>query len=245
MTRNAVPTFSFRELLVIGIVSLFRQWNLSSLASWPENAMRPASHRKEHILDISPAEKMIARHLEAVFQCRPRIVAHHDGGDDPFRIGIARVRGYPTPGLMTMSTIGLSNSQLFLTDGSEHLATRLELIASCQAGQEDDLAEALFLAACFVGKRKGAAQSGIFLNDLLGRFRPSSLVPHGFLTTPFAYEDLLATRDFAGRRVTWLQVVAVSAREVSYARTHSTDALETLFEQQGMEWGDMDRASVV
>jgi len=25
MTRNAVPTFSFRELLVIGIVGLFRQ----------------------------------------------------------------------------------------------------------------------------------------------------------------------------------------------------------------------------
>jgi len=207
--------------------------------------MRLAWHCKERILDISPAEKMIARHLETVFRCRPRVVAHHDGGDDPFSIGIARVRGYPTPGLMTMSTIGLSNSQLFLNDGSEHPATRLELIASCRDGQEDDLAEALFLAACFVGKRKGAAQPGIFLNDLLGRFRPSSLVPHGFLTTPFAYEDLLATRDFAGRRVTWLQVVAVSAREVSYARTHSTDALETLFEQQGIEWGDMDRASVV
>jgi len=196
-------------------------------------------------LDVTPAEKMLARHLEAVFQCRPRIVAHHNGGDDPFSIGIARVRGYPAPGLTTMSTIGLSNGQLFLTDGSEHLATRLEFIASCQDGQEDDLAEALFLAACFVGKRKGAAQPGIFLNELLGRFRPSSLVPHGFLTTPFAYDGLLATRDFAGRRVTWLQIVPVSAREVSYARTHSTDALETLFEQQGIEWGDMDRASVV
>ncbi|MGI4945537.1 MAG: suppressor of fused domain protein [Janthinobacterium lividum] len=207
--------------------------------------MQFALHRKERTLDISPAEKIIARHLEAVFRCRPRIVAHHDDGNDPFRIGIARVSGYPALSLTTMSTIGLSTRQLCHAGGSEHPATRLELIASCRDGQEDDLAETLFLAACFVGTRRGPAQPGIFLNDLLGRFRLSSPVPHGFLTTPFAYEDLLATRDFAGRRVTWLQVVPVSGREVTYARTHSTDALETLFEQQGIEWDDLDRASAV
>ena len=202
-------------------------------------------HREERVLDISPAEKMIARHLEAVFRCRPRIVAHHDDGDVPFRIGIARVSGYPASGLVTMSTIGTSNSRLFQADGLEHPVTRVEFIASCKDGQEDDLAEALFLASCFVGKRGGAAQPGIFLNDLLGRFRPSSPVPHGFLTTPFAYENIHATKDFAGRRVTWLQVVPVSAHEVTYARTHSTDALECLFEAQGVEWDDLDRVSVV
>ena len=109
---------------------------------------------------------MIAQHLEAVLRCRPRIVAHHDGRDDAFSIGIARVRGYPAPGLMTMSTIGLSNSQLLLTDGSEHPATRVEYTASCRDEQEDDLAEALFFAACFVGKRQGAARPGIFTHPL-------------------------------------------------------------------------------
>ncbi|RYY14240.1 MAG: suppressor of fused domain protein [Alphaproteobacteria bacterium] len=207
--------------------------------------MQLALHYKERILDISLAEKMIARHLETVFRCRPRIIAHYEDAGSPFRIGMARVSNYPAPGLATVATVGTSNSRLFQADGSEHPATRVEFIASCRDGQEDDLVEALFLAACFVGKRGGAAEPCIFLNDLLGRFRPSSPVPHGFLTTPFAYEDILSSRDFAGRRVTWLQVVPVSTREVAYARTHSTGALESLFEAQGVEWDDLDRGSVV
>lgn len=207
--------------------------------------MQLALHRKERSLDISPAEKMIARHLEAVFRCRPRIVAHYEDAGNPFRIGMARVSGYPAHGLVTVATVGTSNSPLFRADGSEHPETRVEFIASCREGQDDDLVEALFLAACFVGKRGGAAEPGIFLNDLFGRFCPSSPVPQGFLTTPFAYEDILSTRDFAGRRVTWLQVVPVSTREVAYARIHSTGALESLFEAHGVEWDDLDRASVV
>lgn len=194
---------------------------------------------------VSPSEKAIARHLEAVFGTRPRIFVHRETENDPFYVGIARVQDYPDIGMVTMSTIGTSNSPLIQEDGSEYTPTRVEFIASCEKGQEEDLGEALFRAVLFVSKVKGFAQPGIFLNNLFGEFRPSTPVPNGFLTTPFAYEGLGTPNEFGGRVVSWLQVMPVSASEITYAQEHSTDALETKFEDQNVEWENLDRTPVV
>jgi len=53
--------------------------------------MQPLLHRKQRIPDILPAERMIARHLEAVFHRQPQIVTHHDG-DPPFCRGVTRLK---------------------------------------------------------------------------------------------------------------------------------------------------------
>lgn len=196
-------------------------------------------------MKISPPEKAIAKHLETVFGERPRIFVHREAESDPYYIGIARVEDYPAIGMVTMSTIGTSNSPLIQEDGSEYTQTRVEFIASCTTGQEEALGEALFRAALFVGKVKGFARPGIFLNNLFGAFRPGTPVPHGYLTTPFAYEGLGASNEFEGRLVSWLQVTPVSGSEISYAQAHSTDALETQFEDKNVEWENLDRMPVV
>ncbi|VFR24019.1 unknown [plant metagenome] len=193
-------------------------------------------------MQISDSEKAIARHLETVFGARPRVVVHRQAAEDPFYIGIAHAQDTPSPGLVTLSTIGVSNHPLYQDDGTEFPHTRVEFIASCEAGQESDLAEALFLAATFVGKSRGFACPGIFLHGLIGRFRPASPVPHALLTTPFAYEGLDAVKEFAGRRVSWLLVQAVSADEIDYAQAHSTSALEDVFEEAEIDWTSLDRA---
>ena len=195
-------------------------------------------------MEISPPEKAIAKHLETVFVTRPRIFVHREEENDPYYIAIARVQDYPDIGMVTMSTVGTSNSPLIQEDGSEYTQTRVEFIASCASGQEDVLGEALFRAALFVGKIKGFAQPGIFLNNLIGEFRPSTPVPHGFLTTPFAYEGLAASNEFSGRIVSWLQVIPVSKSEITHAQEHSTDALETLFEDKNVDWENLDRTPV-
>lgn len=192
-------------------------------------------------MQISDSEKAIAKHLESVFGNRPRIIVHRPAEDDPFYIGVAHATDYPSPGLVTLSTVGVSNHPLIQDDGTEFPHTRVEFIASCEAGQENDLAEALFLAASFVGKARGFACPGIFLHGLIGRFRPGTAVPHALLTTPFAYEGLDAVKEFAGRRVSWLLVQAVSSEEIDYAQANSTGALEDVFEARDMDWTSLDR----
>lgn len=196
-------------------------------------------------MEISPSEKSIARHLETVFCVRPRIFIHRENEGDPFHVGIARVEDYPGPGMMTMSTIGASNYPIYRDDGSIYEDTRAEFIASCQSGQEDAFIEALFRATVYIGEVKGFACPGIFLHDLFGRSRPTSDVPHAFLTSPFAYDGLGKPNTFEGRVVSWLQMLPVSTSEIAFAQEHSTDALETLFEERDIEWDSLDRIPVI
>jgi len=196
-------------------------------------------------LEISASEKAIARHLEAVFGTRPRIFIHRENETDDFYVGIARVENYPVAGTVTLSTIGVSNGPIYRDDGSIYEATRVEFIASCLADHADDCGEALFRAAAYVGKVRGFACPGLFLHNLFGEFRPASPVPHALLTSPFAYEGLGQPADFAGRVVSWLQVLPVSASEIAYAQARSTDALETLFEARDIDWDSLDRPPAV
>ncbi|XUY30128.1 suppressor of fused domain protein (plasmid) [Agrobacterium sp. rho-8.1] len=196
-------------------------------------------------MEISPCEKAIAKHLEEVFGNRPKIFIHRETKDDPFFIAVASMADYPSPGMVTMSTIGTSSYPLFQDDGAEYPDTRVEFIASAQTGQDADMEQALFRAAVFVGKVKGFARPGIFLHNLIGQFRNSGHVPHAFLTTPFAYDGLEDKKVFSGQRVSWLQVLPVSEREISYAQENSTDVLEDLFEREDIEWENIDRLSAV
>lgn len=196
-------------------------------------------------MEISPSEKAIAKHLETVFGARPRIFVHRDTENDPFYVGIAQVQNYPNVGMVTMSTIGTSNRPLIQEDGSVYTPTRVEFISSCTLGQEDDLGEILFRAARFVGKVRGFVQPGIFLDNLFGEFRPATPVPMAYLSTPFAYEGLGKPYEFSGRVVSWLQVMPVSASEITYAQENSTDALETKFEEKNVEWENLDRTPVI
>lgn len=196
-------------------------------------------------MQVSDSEKAIARFLETLYGERPRTFILQENPDDPFFVGVAIKRDYPAAGMVTLATIGVSNHPLYNDDGTEYPDARVEFIASCRAGQEDDLEESLFLAARFVGKKKGFAHPGAFLRDLFGRFRQGTPVPHALLTTPFAYEGLGAVRDFGNRKVAWLQVVPASSAEIGYAQAHSTEALEELFEMKDIEWENLDRPSVI
>jgi hypothetical protein len=100
-------------------------------------------------------------------------------------------------------------------------------------------------AARFVAVTKGDAYPGLILHGLIGRFRPASPVPHALLDHPFAYAGLLDTQEFAGVRVTWLQLVPVSAEEVKLAEAQSTDALRDALEAADIAWEDLDRASTL
>ena len=196
-------------------------------------------------MEISLSEKAIGRHLVTVFGKRPRIFVHRESENDTFYVAIARVEDYPEAGMVTMSTIGASNAPIYKDDGSIYKDTRVEFIASCKSGQEDDLSEALFRAAAYVGKVKGFACPGIFLHNLFGMFRPATSVPHALLTSPFAYDGLGKPSEFAGRIVSWLLVLPVSASEIDYAQQHSSDALETVFEEQDIEWESLDRTPAI
>lgn len=196
-------------------------------------------------MDVSPAEKAIARHLEAVFGVRPQVVIHRTKDDTPLNVGIAHVADYPVEGLVTLATIGVSNVSMMGEDGAACDPARVEFIASCLRGQEADMAEALFRAAIFVGRLKGVAAPGVFLYDLFGAFRTGSAMAHGFLTTPFAYGGLGDDADLAGRDVAWLQVIPTASSEMAYAQATSGDRLEALFEARNVEWETLDRPSAV
>lgn len=196
-------------------------------------------------MEVSESEKAIARHLQAVFGVRPQVVVHRTADDEPLSVAIAHVADYPVEGLVTLSTIGVSNAAMVGEDGGDCDPARVEFIASCVRGQEADMAEALFRAAIFVGKLKGVAGPGVFLYDLFGAFRDKTPMAHGFLTSPFAYGGLDDEATFAGRPVAWLQVIPTATGEMAYAQQASGDALEALFEARNVEWESLDRAPVI
>ena len=197
----------------------------------------------------SPIDKAIVRHLTHVFGAKPQLRQHSDaaGADDaaPFTVSIALVKGFPTPELVTLSTVGASNLPLHDADGDEVGPTRVEFIASCLPGDEEDVGAALVAAARHAGPGKGVALPGSFIRDLFGAQRADSPVPHGFVTDPFAYDDIDDEDEFEGRNVAWLQIVPVSAAEIDYAQAHSIDALQERFTEMDVEWESLDRDPVV
>lgn len=192
---------------------------------------------------VRALENAVARHLAAVLGARPEIAVYTDGAAEPFEMYVGTVAGFPSAGVATLSTIGAAKHPVHAESGDEH-PTRLEFIGSCKTNQEADFAEALVTAARYIGPGKGEAYPGMVLEGLFGAFRRHSPVPHAMLDHPFAYDGLLKVEEFAGVRVTWLQAVPVSTREIEFAKQHSVEALREALEKAAIAWEDLDRPSI-
>lgn len=189
---------------------------------------------------LSRLEQAVADHLGAVFGSP---LAREDRiNDRQPAVYIGTGLDYPADQMVTLSTIGVSNYPLYQDDGTVYAPTCVEFIASCQKHEVSDLALVLREAACFVCDLKRFVRPGIFLFDLIGQFRRDSTVPHGFLTTPFAYEGLQDNSSFDGTVVSWLQIVPVATSEMDYALRFSPDALEDLFVREDIDWDRLDRS---
>lgn len=193
---------------------------------------------------VSNEEKLIARFLEARFEGRPRFFIHRDAPDDEFYTAIAVMDDYPGTDLVTCATNGISNSPLYNSDGSIYPDTRLELIATCRSGQEENLREMLFFAGRTVVKQRWLCAPGVFLLDAVSRFGSFGDMSHLYFTTPFA-QDGFETAVFGDRRVSWLAAIPVSTAEMNFARQNSTEALEDLFVEKDVDWEHLYRRSAV
>lgn len=194
-------------------------------------------------MPLTTLEQAITDHLSSVFGS-PLVLEHRVNDREP-AIYIGTVLDYPAEHMVTLSTVGVSNYPLYRDDGSVYAPTRVEFIASCQRHELEDMVLVLRDAARFVSQVKGFARPGIFLFNLIGDFRRESTVPHGLLTTPFAYEGLKDHGPFDGIIVSWLQILPVSTSEVDFAQHLSTDDLEDLFVKEDIDWDRLDRIPVL
>jgi hypothetical protein len=192
---------------------------------------------------LSPLEQAITDHLSVVFG-RPLAPGHRVNDREP-AIYVTSVQDYPAKHMVTLSTIGVSNYSLHRDDGSIYAPTRVEFIASCQKHEAEDMALVLRDAAYFVSDRRRFVRPGIFLFDLIGQFRRETTVPHGLLTTPFAYDGLNDHGPFAGTVVSWLQILPAATNEIEYAMRLSSDELEELFVKEDIDWDRLDRVPLL
>lgn len=191
-------------------------------------------------LAVSPEEKMIARFYEEVWKARPKFFIHRRDADDSSFVAIGQVAEVPGEGLVSLGTNGLSNHPLYRENGDEYADTRLELLGACLDSQVDDFEQMLFFSSRIVIEQRWLCAPGTFLLDAVSRFGTFPAMQHLYFTTPFAFEGF-QTQTFGQRTVSWLQAVPVSTSEMELARRNSTDALETVMEEQDIDWFDLNR----
>ena len=192
-------------------------------------------------MEVSPDNKLIARHALAAFGGTPSVRAyHHD--TERLTVDILRCDNRPCSGVTSYSTIGLSDSPMYTGAHSEY-PTRLELAGAC-ATASDQFANILASAAFCIMRTQKLYSTGSVMPEYVREYYPSTTVPHLYFTAPFLWEETLRTIVCEMKRVSWLLIVPISDAEQGYLQEHGDNALEDLFEEHQIDVFDLSRPSV-
>jgi antitoxin YqcF len=190
---------------------------------------------------VSPIWRSLGRYARDAFGGTGfSVVGYTDGGPGS-SIDVVMCRNSPTQHVISYSTVGLSDKQIFATDLS--LPLRAELVGAA----DDRFAEfpkILSTAAFCVINTGWSCRPGAVFPGVVEAHHRSSDMKHLVLMAQFLW-DGLELIELEDRQVDWLLVVPVSEAEARFCREFGIDALETRFDAEQIDVFDLDRRSVL
>lgn len=191
--------------------------------------------------EISPDNKLIARHAVKALGGKPRVIAYRD---DPHErsVDIAVCQDAPSPGLTSYSTVNLSDAPL-VQNGRE-FPVRIELVGACDS-EVEAFGNVLSTAAFFVMKNKWFCRPGVVFETLVSMYELSKTMEHLYFTAPSQWLPLNTTLELATKKVTWLWAIPISEAESRYLAKNGDDEFESRLAKADADVFDLNRKSIV
>ncbi|HEM3590800.1 TPA: suppressor of fused domain protein [Streptococcus suis] len=184
--------------------------------------------------------KVVANHILRSVGGTPKVDRFYNSNKSR-SIDIFQSQDSPMNTINTFSTIGLSMYSIDrkLLDDSE---LRIEIIA---AAPRENTIFANVLASCSFNIISGAytCSPGVVFPNILEQYFEGANMKHIMFVSPFLWniDDL----QFDDRIVTWLMALPISEKEFEYLRNNGSEALEQLFEDQQIDFYDLNRPDVL
>ncbi|MGV3050011.1 suppressor of fused domain protein [Streptococcus suis] len=184
--------------------------------------------------------KIVANHILNSVGGTPKVQRFYNSNKNQF-IDIFQSHNNPMNTVNTFSTIGLSMYSINrkFADDSE---LRVEFIAASPA---ENTLFANVLASCSFNIISGThtCSHGTVFTNILDQYFEGINMKHIMFISPFLWniDDLL----FDDRTITWLMALPISEKELEYLRNNGSNQLEQLFEEQQIDFYDLNRPDVV
>jgi hypothetical protein len=187
-------------------------------------------------MTISDNAKLVARELVRVWGRKPQVFRHWDDPEQHF-IDVASIENSPVDGITAVSTVGLSDHDVGLSD------LRIELIGAFPTSFVEN---ANIAATCAFNAFKDnmTTRPDAIHPNVISLYQSSSSVPHVLMVDPFLWEGGPLTLELPAFSIAWLMMVPISDTERSFADEHGANALTTLFEREQIDIFDLNRTSI-
>lgn len=192
-------------------------------------------------MGVGDENKAIARAALAAFGGKPSVAAYWDE-DEKNSVDLLACKDRPQRGVTSYSTIGLSDSAIFI-DGIE-IDLRVEFVGAC-ANTATDFASIVSTAAFCVINSKWSCSPGAIFPNVVDMYGCSKTLKHVMFVTPFLWGGRLETLDLPSKKVAWLLLVPISDSEYQYALSEGSSKLEEMLELHQVDIYDINRPSVV
>jgi hypothetical protein len=190
-------------------------------------------------VEYSAENKMVGKWAWKAFGGKPQIqVYHHDTQERD--ISLLWCVHRPTGGIISYSTIGLSDYPMF-KDGHE-IPLRLE-IAGAAAIRDTLFANALSSAAFYIMRTRKFVQAGSVLPSYVKEYISEATVPHLYFTEPSIWPAGLPNLDCGTKTVRWLMAVPISDAERQLLQARGDAALEMALAEKQVDIFNLRRES--
>ncbi len=174
---------------------------------------------------------------------KPEVSRYYDEREQPSHIDLFLSSGRPVPGLVTYSTIGLSEYDLGLVT-PEGKSIHAELI--CLGDSSEPLFASILTSCAFaIMNGQASCEPGAVLDHIITLYDDSLAVKYLYLTSPWWVEDGSLEIEREDSYVLWLAVVPISERELDYLYEYGEDAFEDLLAETSPDTADLHRESIV
>jgi antitoxin YqcF len=198
--------------------------------------------------DVTIKNKTIAKAAYAAIggKPKPEISRYWDENNKSF-VDIMLCEDRPEKGVNTVATIGISDHPLF-QGGEEYrddegALVRAEILGSYYK-KVKVFPNIIATAAFFVINSKWFCAPHAIFPDIVSMYLPRASMKHLMFFPPFLWEDL-KTMEFDGVKVAWLMAIPISESEYQFAIENTTDKLGELFEENDIDYFDLNRKPVV
>lgn len=186
--------------------------------------------------EIGETRRQVARAAAAAFGGNPTVARYYDE-DESHSIDIVTCVDRPADGLVSYSTVGLSESPNLL-DATD---VRVELAGIAPVGVEA-FPNLLATAAFAVMKEDWLAAPGVVFPSLVLDYELSSTLEHVLFVPPFLWEELGSVEVSDGATVHWLVVMPIAESERLALVDQGYDALDAVFAEHEADLADLERA---
>ena len=165
-------------------------------------------------------------------------VVHQYGEGPDLLVFDSRVEGGE---IAFLSSIGFSDYDFGAGVDGKPLRVELLYVPLAEYGE----AATDFLAACALSASKNQIliQPDVLLPGMVELIWPDAAMKHVLLMEPFSAE--LPAQDVGEKIVAWLELAPISESERVFAEQNGAEALKAKFAEAGVEFCDLNRASIV